>query len=47
MDFDLCRASCEQCEGIDVIVLVKSKLYLCKHTEKLLERADDTTLKEL
>jgi hypothetical protein len=46
-DFDLCKASCSECSGINVTALHTNNLYICKDTEKILERIDDTTLKEL
>lgn len=46
-NFDLCKANCKQCNGINVTSLHTDDLYICKDTEKILERIDETTLKEL
>lgn len=47
MEFDLCIARCEECDGIDVAAIGEDNLYICRHTEKILEKVDECTLKEL
>lgn len=47
MVFGSCMAKCEECEGIDVIPIGEDDLYICRHTEKILEKMDETSLKEI
>lgn len=47
MKFDLCLANCKYCNGINVVAIGEDNLFICKETEKLLEKVDETTLKEL
>ena len=47
MEFDLCIAKCKECEGINVTAVGEDDLYICRHTEKILEKVDETTLKEM
>lgn len=47
MKFDLCLADCNECIGINVVAVGEDDLFICKETEKLLEKVDNTTLQEL
>lgn len=47
MKFDLCLANCRECNGINVVAVGEDDLFICRETEKLLEKVDDTTLQEL
>lgn len=47
MEFDSCTVHCQECKGIDVVAVGEDDLFICKHTEKILEKVDETTLKEM
>jgi hypothetical protein len=44
-DFDLCKARCSECNGININEL-ENGIYECLDTGKILKQTDDTTLCE-
>lgn len=45
--FSLCKAKCNECNGINVVALGEDDLYICRDAEKILVAIDSDTLDEL
>lgn len=47
LEFESCISNCVECESINVVALGEDNLYICRNTEKILEKVDESTLKEM